>query len=69
MKEADKKNNELSNKINAIAGFEKRLVDLNLLAEDANVKIKNLKEEEDTINQAGDKIAELKFLLGKIEKQ
>ena len=35
----------------------------------SDLKIKNLKEEENVFNQAGDKITELKFLLGKLEKK
>ncbi len=69
MEDADTKINELSKKIGMINSLEKRLKGLNLMVEDANVKIKNLKGEEDIINRAGDKIAELKFLLGKIEKK
>ena len=42
---------------------------LNLLAEDVNVKIQNLKQEEKVISKAGDQIAELKFLLSEVERK
>ena len=42
---------------------------LNLLAEDVNVKVHNLKKEEVLFSKAGDQIAELKFLLGEVERK
>ena len=42
---------------------------LNLLAEDVNVKVQNLKKEETVINKAGEQITELKFLLSEVENK
>ena len=42
---------------------------LNLLAEDVNVKVQNLKKEEQVVNKAGEQIAELKFLLSEVENK
>ena len=42
---------------------------LNLLAEDVNVKVENLKKEEAVINKAGVQISELKFLLSEVENK
>ena len=42
---------------------------LSLLAEDVNVKVKNLKQEEKVISKAGEQITELKFLLSEIERK
>ena len=69
IEDADSKIHDLTSKINLISKLEKRINDLNLIAEDVNVKIKNLKNEEYIINRAGNQIAELKFLLGKMEKE
>ena len=67
--DADSKVDLLNSKINMLADVEKRLNSLNLLAEDVNVKVQNLKEEEAVINKAGDQIAELKFLLSEVERK
>ena len=48
---------------------EKRLSSLNLLAEDVNVKVQNLRQEESVIHKAGEQINELKFLLGEVERK
>ena len=42
---------------------------LNLLAEDVNVKVQNLKQEEKEISKAGEQITELKFLLSEVERK
>ncbi len=42
---------------------------LNLLAEDVNIKVQNLKKEEAVISKAGEHISELKFLLGEVERK
>jgi len=39
-----------------------------LLAEDVNVKVQNLKKEEAVFGKAAEHIAELKFLLDKVER-
>jgi DNA repair ATPase RecN len=67
--DAESKIDQLNSKINMLADVEKRLSSLNLLAEDVNVKVHNLKKEEVLFSRAGDQIAELKFLLGEVERK
>ena len=67
--DAESKIDQLNSKINMLADVEKRLSSLNLLAEDVNVKVHNLKKEEVLFSKAGDQIAELKFLLGEVERK
>ena len=67
--DAESKIDQLNSKIKVLGDVEKRLSSLNLLAEDVSVKIQNLKKEEALFGRAGDQIAELKFLLGEVERK
>jgi DNA-binding response OmpR family regulator len=42
---------------------------LNILAEDVDVKIRNLRKEENLVQKAGEYISELKFLVSEIDKK
>ncbi len=68
-KDAESKIDLLNSKISLVGEVEKRLSSLSLLAEDVNVKIQNLKQEEKVISKAGDQVAELKFLLSEVERK
>jgi len=67
--DAESKIDLLNSKINLLGEVEKRLSSLNLLAEDVNVKILNLKQEEKEISKAGEQITELRFLLSEVERK
>ena len=48
---------------------EKKLSKLNILAEDGDVKIRNLKKEESVVQKAGEYVSELRFLISEIDKK
>ncbi|NIQ02294.1 MAG: hypothetical protein GWM98_19425 [Nitrospinaceae bacterium] len=59
----------ISGKVGELEEMEQRLLGLNIMSEDVKVKIDNLRKESDSINQVGQQIAELKFLLKEIDKR
>ena len=42
---------------------------LSILSDDVDVKIRNLRKEENTIQKAGEYVTELKFLISEIDKK
>ncbi len=60
---------ENSRRINTLDEVEKRLSNLNILAEDVDVKIRNLRKEENLVQKAGEYVNELKFLISEIDKK
>ncbi|HJL72945.1 MAG TPA: hypothetical protein QGI40_03695 [Nitrospinaceae bacterium] len=60
---------ENSRRINTLDEVEKRLSNLNILAEDVDVKIPNLRKEENLVQKAGEYVNELKFLVSEIDKK
>ena len=59
----------LNSKIVMLEEVDRWLSMLSLLADDVNVKVQNLKNEEAVINKAGEQITELKFLLNEVESK
>jgi uncharacterized protein YoxC len=52
----------LNRQINTLDEVEKRLSNSNILAEDVDVKTRNLRKEENLVQKAGEYVSELKFL-------
>ncbi len=67
--QADSKVSSLEEKINLMASVETKLNGLNVLAEDVRIKIQTLKDEKEVIEQAGEQITELKFLLAEVDNK
>lgn len=67
--EAESKIDTLNRRIDTLDDVEKKLGKLNILAEDVDVKMRNLKKEESVVQKAGDYVSELKFLIGEIDKK
>ena len=67
--EREGKVDDLISRMSIITRTEQRLNDINVMAEELNAKITALKDEEKTMEKAGEQVVELKFLLGEIEKK
>ena len=58
--EAEAKIDTLNRRIDTLDDVEKKLSKLSILAEDVDVKIRNLKKEESVVQKAGDYVSEAK---------
>ncbi|MBF0275611.1 MAG: hypothetical protein HQK84_10320, partial [Nitrospinae bacterium] len=67
--DTEDKMNTLGEKMKILNTTEEKLNELQLLFEDVNVKLKGLQKENESIDKASDQIAELRFLMGEVERK